>query len=51
MFVGIIFTELMLGSFGNELVNKIRHCVLDILMCWKLDHCETNHQIKADTIC
>ena len=45
------FNELILGSFGNEPVNKIRHYVLVILPCLLRDNYLTNNLIKADTMC
>ena len=36
------FTELILGSFGNVTVNKIRHCVLAILLGLFRDHYVTS---------
>ena len=50
LYVGY-FNELILGSFGNGQVNKIRQYVLDIILGLLRDHSVKTQRIKAYTIC
>ena len=45
------FTEFVLGSFGNEAVNKLRYYVLSILLGLLMISYVTIKWIKSDTMC
>ena len=45
------FTEMILGLFGNGLVNKTRHDVFPLFLGLFRDTSVTNRSIKVDNIC